>query len=55
MNKYEKISIVSIAVINGIFTKTVLASVGVGFLLLTIILMAIYEEVKKQNTDDYRE
>ncbi len=55
MNKYELWAIVILAVANIFLAKTVLISVGMGTLLIIIMIIAIYNEVKKLNTDDYRE
>lgn len=49
MNKYEQWSIVILAVSNIFLAKTVLLTVGIGTLLITILLIAIYNEVKKIN------
>lgn len=55
MNKYEQWAIVILAVANIFLAKTVLLTVGMGTLLIIIMLIEIYNEVKKINEDDYRE
>lgn len=54
MNKLERASILVIAIGN-IFLSKPFYSIGIGTLIITMILIAIYEEVKKLNEDDYRE
>jgi hypothetical protein len=55
MNGYVETLILLIVICTLFFSKTILSSIGISSLVITILLIGIYNEVKKLNEDDYRE